>query len=88
MSGQGGLISEEVAPSPAGPTAEPQVATKTPQDSNSIEERRKITEEDEEKDDLNNILPHCSMSYLVPGQCVHFRGVTICFNNIMTCIYT
>lgn len=47
MSGQGGLISEEVAPSPTGPTAEPQTATKKPQDSNSLE-KSEITDEEEE----------------------------------------
>ncbi|XP_041811273.1 transmembrane protein 79 [Chelmon rostratus] len=47
MSGQGSLISDEVALSPASPTAEPQIATKKPQDSNSIEERKEITDEEE-----------------------------------------
>lgn len=47
------MISEEVALSPAGLIAEPQVATKNPQDSNSIEEKRKITDDDEEEEDLN-----------------------------------
>lgn len=47
MSGQGGLVSEEVALSPAGPTAEPQIAPKKPQDNNSIDGREEITDEEE-----------------------------------------
>nr|XP_046274543.1 transmembrane protein 79 [Scatophagus argus]XP_046274544.1 transmembrane protein 79 [Scatophagus argus] len=50
MSGQGGLSSEEVELSPVGTTAEPQIATKKPQDSNSIEEGREITDEEEKED--------------------------------------
>lgn len=52
MSGLGGLDSEpveEVALSPAGPTAGPQIAgSKKPQESDSVEERGEITDEEEE----------------------------------------
>lgn len=50
MSDQGGLVSEEVAVSPAGPAAEPQIAPKKVQDGKSIEERREITDEEEEEE--------------------------------------
>ncbi|XP_023265621.1 transmembrane protein 79-like [Seriola lalandi dorsalis] len=54
MSGPGGLVSElieDVALSPDGPTAEPEIAgSKKPQESSSVEERNKIkNDEDEEK---------------------------------------
>ncbi|KAM9340397.1 transmembrane protein 79-like [Symphorus nematophorus] len=48
MSDQGGLSSEEVAVSPAAPTAEPQVVAKKPQEIDSTEERRELTDEEEE----------------------------------------
>ncbi|XP_018540594.2 LOW QUALITY PROTEIN: transmembrane protein 79 [Lates calcarifer] len=55
MSGQGGLISElieDVALSPDGPTAEPQIAgNKKPQESDSVEERHKITDDDDEEEE-------------------------------------
>ncbi|XP_051247334.1 transmembrane protein 79 [Dicentrarchus labrax] len=53
MSAVDKLISEEeVAPSPAGPTAEPQTAgSKQTQESNSTEERREITDNEEEEEE-------------------------------------
>lgn len=55
MSDQGGLVSElikEAALSPDGSTAEPQIAgSKKPQESNSVEERNKITDEEEEEEE-------------------------------------
>ncbi|GAA6227314.1 transmembrane protein 79-like [Lates japonicus] len=55
MSDQGGLISElieDVALSPDGPTAEPQIAgNKKPQESDSVEERNKITDDEEEEEE-------------------------------------
>ncbi|KAI3358658.1 hypothetical protein L3Q82_015072, partial [Scortum barcoo] len=53
MSGQGGLTSdsvEEVAPSPAGPTADPLIAGKKPEESNSGD--KSVEMRDEEEKDL------------------------------------
>lgn len=49
MSGQGGLASEEVALSPAGPASPPTVATKKLQDGNSTEEKEAIADKEEEE---------------------------------------
>lgn len=58
MSGPGGLVSElieDVALSPAGPTAEPQIeAGKMPQENNSVEEINKITDKEGEDDELKD----------------------------------
>lgn len=51
MSGQGGLASEEVALSPAGPASPPTGATKKLQDGNSTEEKEAITDKEEEEEE-------------------------------------
>lgn len=70
MSGQGGLASEEVALSPAGPASPPTVATKKLRDGNSSEKKEAITdkeEEEEEEEDMEEEEEVITSAHLEPS---------------------
>ncbi|XP_044192539.1 transmembrane protein 79-like [Thunnus albacares] len=83
MSGQSGLsseLTEEAAPSPAGPTAEAQTAgSEKPHESNSIEdgktfEDKEVKEEEEEEEDQEEVEEEVSASALLEPSTLPWPG--------------